>query len=476
MARSTLYRSFYLAAALLLLSAAADAQIVFRRIPSGGITQAPTPVPPAQKAETRRSVDDNVIQVQPAPDRDQRAQKRRQDDDGNFRDQPRLPGGQRPRNDEPFILVTPDQITAAAGSKYAYGALVWDAGSAHPFAEVWKRVDDGADEFVLEKGKGNIGITLELGKKYTFILTDFGRTLDTVTIVPRRDPKTSPIGMPDRQGRDVEANMTTFISDVGTEANSREASIKFFAASNANPTVEIGTAPPKQSNGKWVFPEGKLVGSGNASPSGMKKVGTKINTFHKFGSQMPGFPELEQSTVYWYIITVQNPDFQTTGQFSTSATQVNVRVVFEKVRIIDDSDELSDGDIMFWGHVNHGLADQQEWTRMRESMGSGETYDLGKEITIKNAQNLFKISVSANDDDCSIGCDFANASTPDPIFGFYNNKNEYDGNGAWDEWDLSRFATHPGETYRHAFTLKSREGKAKLRFEVTGYWEITRKN
>lgn len=484
-----------LTGALFVVANTAGAQIVFRRPSDRGIVVQRTPQPQSTPVVSKRTggavvrpegsnqdpisqtrpVDNDLLQSR-AAERDRQAQRRRTGDAMVESKAPRVPDGQRPTQGPPYIFASPSTVIAKPGETFGYAVILWDGGPSHPYAEIWRSVDGGAAEFLLEKGKGETGARIDVGRTHTFILTDSGETLGTVTVNGVRDPKNSPIERFERPGRDVEANMTTFITDVGSEARSKTVEIKFFAAANANPIVEIGTARPIQSNGRWVFPQGKLVGSGSATPSGIKKVGTKANTFHRFTSEMPGFPELQQSTVYWYIVTTQNPDFQTTDQFSTSATAIGVRVVFEKIKIIDDSDELSAGDISVWMWVNAGQPGGEGKKNGRRSMSTDEVYDLGNEFVLKNAPSTLTISVSAEDDDCSVGCRFGFEGTPLPIRGWYNNKDEADGNGAELQWDLTRFPTFKNEVYRHAFKLRSRGGDAKLQFEVTGYWEITRQN
>lgn len=60
--------------------------------------------------------------------------------------------------------------------------LTWDGGPEHPYAEVWVKVDDQDETFVVEQGKGTRQVMVEAGKTYLYILTDAGTTLATTTI------------------------------------------------------------------------------------------------------------------------------------------------------------------------------------------------------------------------------------------------------------------------------------------------------
>lgn len=61
--------------------------------------------------------------------------------------------------------------------------LTWDAGPDYPHAEVWYKVNNGDDTFLVELGKGSRQMPVERGKYYTYILTDAGKTLATINVV-----------------------------------------------------------------------------------------------------------------------------------------------------------------------------------------------------------------------------------------------------------------------------------------------------
>src|ERR1051326_3243525 len=46
--------------------------------------------------------------------------------------------------------------------------LEWDGGKDHPYAEVWVRVDQNDETFIVEQGRGSRNATVELGKNYEF--------------------------------------------------------------------------------------------------------------------------------------------------------------------------------------------------------------------------------------------------------------------------------------------------------------------
>ena len=98
-------------------------------------------------------------------------------------------------NTAPVATVQPTATTGAAPMIRAMPAnpfglhktngkttLTWDGGTAHPYAELWVKIDDADEKFVVEQGKGSREVTIEPGKTYVYILTDSGHTLATVTV------------------------------------------------------------------------------------------------------------------------------------------------------------------------------------------------------------------------------------------------------------------------------------------------------
>lgn len=75
----------------------------------------------------------------------------------------------------PWMAAKPGQ---SSGTK----TLSWDGGPDHPYAEVWVKVNDEDEKFVVEKGKGTREVTVERGKTYLYILSDSGQRLATVTV------------------------------------------------------------------------------------------------------------------------------------------------------------------------------------------------------------------------------------------------------------------------------------------------------
>jgi hypothetical protein len=76
-------------------------------------------------------------------------------------------------------------VTIPAGATQGACTITWDGGADHPYAEVWVKVDDGAETFVVEQGKGSRTVTVERGKRYLYMLTDSGQRLATTTVTAK---------------------------------------------------------------------------------------------------------------------------------------------------------------------------------------------------------------------------------------------------------------------------------------------------
>ncbi len=94
----------------------------------------------------------------------------------------------KPKTEEPPPMKVPGIVASqvyfgAITNPVGFVTLTWDAGPGHPYAEVWYKVNNGEDIFLVELGKGSRQMPVERGKYYTYILTDAGKTLATVSVV-----------------------------------------------------------------------------------------------------------------------------------------------------------------------------------------------------------------------------------------------------------------------------------------------------
>lgn len=83
----------------------------------------------------------------------------------------------------PYIYALSNPVVIAPGQTSGTVTLVWDGGKDHPYAEVWIRVDQNDETFIVEQGKGTRNETVQLGKSYEFKLSDSNVLLASVRVI-----------------------------------------------------------------------------------------------------------------------------------------------------------------------------------------------------------------------------------------------------------------------------------------------------
>ena len=78
--------------------------------------------------------------------------------------------------------IVASQVIFEPGYATGFVSLTWDGGPDHPYAEVWVKVGEGDETFVVEQGKGERRVIVERNKTYLYILTDSGKTLSTARV------------------------------------------------------------------------------------------------------------------------------------------------------------------------------------------------------------------------------------------------------------------------------------------------------
>ena len=86
----------------------------------------------------------------------------------------------------PFIIADNNPVVVPAGHTSGTVTLEWDGGKDHPYAEVWVRVDQNDETFIVEQGRGSRNATVELGKNYEFKLSDSNVLLASVKVTVRQ--------------------------------------------------------------------------------------------------------------------------------------------------------------------------------------------------------------------------------------------------------------------------------------------------
>jgi len=82
----------------------------------------------------------------------------------------------------PFIIADNNPVVIPARRSSGTVTLEWDGGKDHPYAEVWVRVDENDETFIVEQGRGTRNVKVEFGKSYEFKLSDANVLLASVRV------------------------------------------------------------------------------------------------------------------------------------------------------------------------------------------------------------------------------------------------------------------------------------------------------
>jgi hypothetical protein len=173
-----------------------------------------------------------------------------------------------------------------------------------------------------------------------------------------------------------------FISDVRVVPSAGNAVISFKSSQRRPPLVEIGKVPPTPDRfGILTFPLGTSLFSRFVQP----QDGRYTLDFNATNEQ------LEAGTVYYYVINVFNDNENDPGRRREQETGVistfsqSVKVVWEKIYIVDDSDEGGAGEISVWLWVNYGQPGAKGVAINKlgdNSASTGQTFEINFEHTI----------------------------------------------------------------------------------------------
>jgi hypothetical protein len=265
----------------------------------------------------------------------------------------------------------------------------------------------------------------------------------------------------------IEAHAHPFIKNVEVQPDTREVIISFNSTQKTPPLIEIGKVKPESGqDGLLTFP----FNSGAFSRFVPGNNGIYTLNLGSLNEQ------LDISTKYYFVIKVFNDDKSATrwrhdqwqGEFTTLPQ--TVKVVWEKILIEDDSDDLSTGEGQFWFWANYGQpSGRSAPIYYNGDLDSGHNYYPNRSVVIDNAPDHLTISASGFDKDA--GFTDSDQSVPPPLdspSGSFLSGN--DKNVGKTEFDLAQF---PGYSVTVPFRLNSIPG-GRFKFVVFGHLEISR--
>ena len=265
--------------------------------------------------------------------------------------------------------------------------------------------------------------------------------------------------------------------------------IYFNGPPNQVPVVAIGRAKPILTNNVWAFKDEHFVGSGFVGPATVSAA-EKARGKYVFASDSVSSIDsdgLVPGATYHYIITIPGAagrqPHQDTGHFIMRQETTTVKVVWESVKVEDDSDAATTGELTMWFWANHGQpsakAAEEYYNRDADS---GRTYNIRRIVVVENASNTLTLAASGRENDGA----FQDA-TPNPppvtapndsgrlVAGGLGRYSGYTVNVANGAFDLTKYpGNNPAAVPFRLNSMPNGGDKGDLRFVVFGHFEITR--
>jgi hypothetical protein len=187
---------------------------------------------------------------------------------------------------------------------------------------------------------------------------------------------------------------------------------------------------------------------------------------------------VQNRCTYHFVITAKASDgsfWRHGGRFSMGGR--NVRIVWEKIKIINDSDDVGCGEIDLWFWANYGQ-DGGKYLGIGQfnnnTACTDSVYQINREQTLEDAPNVLSLSVSGRDDDDNTGIwDARLGATARPPLDQARDGGIGEMNVAAKDFDLTGFevgASIPFKLISLPAFGKRQEGD--LMFEVWGRIEI----
>ena len=367
------------------------------------------------------------------------------------------------------ITANPNPVVIVFPGKSGATTIQWDAEAEHPNAQVWLSVDGGSETVFDADYHGAKTATIQLGKTYIFKLFTGNKSnlLDSVKVTAKRKFVTVPLD-------DIPI---PFIENVDEDPQGMFARITFTTVSSSLPVVMVSREPPLSfppisKEDEKVFNE---VISSNFAQTG---------TIHE-----AILPDLEPGTEFHYVISAHDNSsdrwYKVKGKFKTLHRAV--AVFFEKIKVVDDSDELSPGELDFGFFVNGTNAPNGSPLIVGFHVESDESKTINLTPTLHGVPATLQLKVIGYDDDGEEppypGADF-DCLKPGVVEGIVTDVSETEGENDCGEWssDDGSFNIGPNapdvsdpENFTKTFTLTAfpKGDDSEVRFSVSGKYSVS---
>ncbi len=356
----------------------------------------------------------------------------------------------------PTITANPNPVNILFTAKSGTTTIQWDAEANHPNADVWLSIDGGSETLFDGDYHGIKSATIQIGKSYTFKLYTSNKTLlDSVIVTAKQKWLTLP----------SDVLKIDFIKNIVVDPHGMFAKITFTTDSSSLPVVMVSEGPPlsfpaTSKEDVKVFNQGDLVSS-NFAQAGTDHEAT--------------LPDLEPDTQYHYVISVSDKGlwYKVKGKFRTLRRAVNV--TFEKIKVVDDSDDFGGGDFEFGFFVNgQNAPNGSPMILFSVDLATGESKTINMSASLQGVPGTLQLKAIGYDDDedhpCGAG-DVGNISMTEGE----------DDCGEWSS-DEDSFNIGPNapdvsnpESFTKSFTLKAypKGDDSDVSFNVTGNYKVS---
>ena len=260
------------------------------------------------------------------------------------------------------------------------------------------------------------------------------------------------------------------IRNLEIKASDRNVAIGFTSFRNVIPIIEIGEIPP-------VFVGGRYSFRGEARARGFQVTGPNRAQGQYILDLKLTAPNVRfsPSKTYHLVIRVKNPNtarsHEVASSFTTSSQMTSARVLFDRIRVRDDGDNIGCGDMMFKFFVNDRLAEKTLGGRNNYlDWCSSESYDINVELDIPDSPDMLMIHVNGLDTDESDDVDMSSK--------IERPKDDYGGLDGVYASNFARIVVHlsltPGDSTFRDFKLVSGGPSDYPQFDVYGRIVIKR--
>jgi hypothetical protein len=325
--------------------------------------------------------------------------------------------------------------------------VTWDAGTDHPYADVWVSVDGGKETLFSSAHKGTKATTIGFGKTHTFKLYSSTKIYLGASV-------------------SVTTKYYPFIENIKRDPHGTFAKIKFDTKEGSLPVVSVSTKQPLN------FP----VVSTKDEKTWSDPNDIDSSNFAQTGTQHEAqLNKLKPGTLYHYVISAHDKTsgqwFKMPGFFKTLNRAVTVN--FRKLWITDDSDGGGAGELRFGFYINGKPAAKYPSGSGYASLDTDDQKTINRSVGFIPAPDTLTLKATGFDND-AIVLDSTGVGFPAV------NPNLGTGVGEYGEWTSTSQTINvdnrdPVDTVGPIFfklVAKSAHG-SDLEFEVHGEYKIS---